>query len=138
MALVDTIQGYAHVNILVTDLAAAHEFYIEKLGFTVLPRPDFGGFPGAWYRVGDLQLHLSVVEEMPDLKGGFPHLALYIPADRFDRTIETLKSGDVQFLGDAMAREDFGVPVRAAFCKDPSGNVVELTDVPPFGSASHR
>jgi len=31
-----------------------------------------------------------------------------------------------------MAREDFGVPVRAAFCKDPSGNVIELTDVPPL------
>jgi hypothetical protein len=38
----------------------------------------------------------------------------------------------VEFLGDTMAREDFGVPVRAAFCKDPSGNVIELTDVPPL------
>jgi catechol 2,3-dioxygenase-like lactoylglutathione lyase family enzyme len=132
MALVDTITGYTHVNILVTDLEAAQEFYIEKLGFSVLPRPDFGGFPGAWYRVGNMQLHLSVVDEMPDLKGGFPHLAFHIPADRYDRTIERLKSGDVPFLGDVMTREDFGVPVRATFCRDPSGNVIELTDVAPF------
>ena len=83
-------------------------------------------------RSGDLQLHLSVVEEMPDLKGGFPHIAFHIPADRFDATIDELKSDGVPFVIDTMAREDFGVPVRAAFCKDPDGNVVELTDVGPL------
>jgi glyoxylase I family protein len=132
MSLADRISSYSHVNILVTDLDAAHEFYIDKLGFSVLPRPDFGGFRGAWYQIGDLQLHLSVVEEMPDLKGGFPHIAFYIPADRFDTTIDELKSDGVPFVIDTMAREDFGVPVRAAFCKDPDGNVVELTDVGPL------
>ena len=133
MAAVDTISGFTHANILVTDLDAAHDFYVDKLGFSVLPRPDFGGFKGAWYRIGPLQLHLSVVEEMPDLKGGFPHLALHIPADRYDATIDELKSNGVEFLGDPMLREDFGVPVKAAFCKDPSGNAVELTDVAPLG-----
>lgn len=132
MSLADRISGYSHVNILVTDLDAAHEFYIDKLGFSVLPRPDLGGFRGAWYQIGGLQLHLSVVEEMPDLKGGFPHIAFYIPADRFDKTIDELKSDGVPFVIDTMTREDFGVPVRAAFCKDPDGNVVELTDVGPL------
>jgi len=132
MSLADRISGYSHVNILVTDLDAAHDFYIDKLGFSVLPRPDFGGFRGAWYQIGDLQLHLSVVEEMPDLKGGFPHIAFYIPADCFAETIDELKSDGVPFVMDTMAREDFGVPVRAAFCKDPDGNVVELTDVGPL------
>ena len=119
MALVDTITGYTHVNILVTDLEAAHDFYIEKLGFSVLPRPDFGGFQGEWYRVGNLQLHLSVVKEMPDLKGGFPHLAVYVPSASFDDTVALLKQRGVPFLGETMEREDFGVPVKAAFCKDP-------------------
>lgn len=132
MSSTEKISGYTHVNILVTDLEAAHAFYIDKLGFEVLPRPDFGGFAGAWYQVGDLQLHLSVVEEMPDLKGGFPHLAFHIPADRFDETIAALESEGVPFLGKPMSREDFGVPVRAAFCKDPAGNVIELTDVGPL------
>ncbi len=132
MGAVDTISGYTHINILVDDLEAAHGFYIDTLGFEVLPRPDFGAFKGAWYRVGAMQLHLSVVEEMPDLKGGFPHLAFHIPSDAFDSTIDALKSAGVEFLGDTMAREDFGEPVRAIFCKDPSGNPIELTDVPPF------
>jgi catechol 2,3-dioxygenase-like lactoylglutathione lyase family enzyme len=129
MALIDAIAGYSHVNILVTDIEAAHEFYIDKLGFEVLPRPDFGGFGGEWYRVGDLQLHLSVVKEMPDLKGGFPHMAFHIPADVFDATVDQLKADGVPFVMDTSHREDFGVPVRAAFCKDPDGNVIELTDV---------
>ena len=132
MALSDAISGYSHVNILVTDLDAAHDFYIEKLGLSVLPRPDFGGFAGAWYQIGSLQLHLSVVQEMPDLKGGFPHIAFHIPADRFDKTVDALKSQGVPFGMDTMQREDFGVPVRAAFCTDPDGNVVELTDVGPL------
>ena len=132
MSGVEAITGYSHINILVDDLEAARGFYIDTLGFEVLPRPDFGGFEGAWYRVGPLQLHLSVVKEMPDLKGGFPHLAFHIDTKRFDETVDALKSAGVTFLGDAMAREDFGVPVRAIFCKDPAGNPVEFTDVPPF------
>ncbi|MAG32738.1 MAG: hypothetical protein CL908_17800 [Deltaproteobacteria bacterium] len=134
MPPVDTITGYTHVNILVTDLEAAHEFYIDKLGFTVVPRPDFPGFAGEWYRIGDLALHLSVVEEMPDMKGGFPHLALHVPTEVFDSTVDALKSVGVDFLGDTMQREDLGVPVKATFCRDPSGNVVELTDVGPFSN----
>ena len=59
MAAVETISGYSHINILVDDLEAARAFYIDTLGFEVLPRPDFGGFEGAWYRVGQMQLHLK-------------------------------------------------------------------------------
>ena len=44
MGLAHPIAGYSHVNILVDDLQAAHDFYIGTLGFSVLPRPDFGGF----------------------------------------------------------------------------------------------
>jgi catechol 2,3-dioxygenase-like lactoylglutathione lyase family enzyme len=46
MALVDTISGYTHVNILVTDLDASHDFYIDKLGFSAHPRPGFRGLRG--------------------------------------------------------------------------------------------
>jgi hypothetical protein len=35
-------------------------------------------------------------------------------------------------LGAPSARVDFGTPVRAAFITDPSGNVIELTDVRPL------
>ena len=40
----ETIAGYAHVNIVVTDIDAAKAFYGGKLGLELLPRPDFGRF----------------------------------------------------------------------------------------------
>jgi glyoxylase I family protein len=126
------ILGYAHVNVIVTDLAAAREFYEGKLGLEVLPRPDFGGFAGVWYRLGAAQLHLSVAERMPDWQGTAPHMALHLAAGTFAETVGRLEAAGVVMTSGVRSREDFGVPVQTAFCKDPDGNLIELTDVSPF------
>src|SRR5262249_38053194 len=47
----------------------------------------------------------------------------------FDTTIESVRAAGVKMLGEPSSRVDFGTPVRAAFITDPSGNVIELTDV---------
>jgi len=128
-----TVSGYAHVNICVTDVDHARDFYEKKLGLAVLPRPDFGGsFGGLWFRLGESQLHLSSVKSMPDWNGAVPHMALYIPTAEFESTVEEFRSRGVEFFMDIRQREDFGVPVKTAFCRDPDGNVIELTDVAPF------
>jgi catechol 2,3-dioxygenase-like lactoylglutathione lyase family enzyme len=130
---VATIAGFAHVNLVVTDLDAALGFYVDALGCTPLPRPDFGpGAGGAWLRVGDLQLHLSVAAQVPDNRGSFPHTAMYVPSDRFAETVAALEARGVPFVMGHRTREDFGVPVQTAFVSDPDGNVIELTDVPPL------
>lgn len=126
-----TFSGYSHVAVSVTDLDAARDFYCGVLGFEVLPRPDLG-FPGLWLRVGELQLHLGVVTEAPSPGPGFPHFALHVPSERFDATIETVRAAGVKMLGEPSTRVDFGTTVRAAFVTDPSGNVIELTDVGPL------
>jgi catechol 2,3-dioxygenase-like lactoylglutathione lyase family enzyme len=126
------ISGYAHVNICVTDAEAARAFYEDKLGLAVLPRPDFGGFGGYWFRLGPSQLHLSVVDRMPEWNGAAPHMALFVPSDVFEATVDRLKGAGVEFSSDVRVREDFGVPVKTAFCRDPSGNLIELTDVALF------
>lgn len=125
------ISGYSHIAIVCTDLDAAKSFYRELLGFDELPRPDFG-VPGMWLRVGNLQLHFLESETMPIPGPGFPHFALHIENDRWDETIALLKSNAVPFLSEPSERSDFGAPVRAAFVLDPSGNVIELTDVGPL------
>jgi glyoxylase I family protein len=126
-----TIAGYSHVAISVTDVEAARRFYCDLFGFEELPRPDFG-FPGAWLRVGALQLHLGQVDEMKP-SAGFPHFALYVPTDDFHTTVESLRGAGVQFLGEPSSRVDFGTTtVWAAFISDPAGNVIELTDVGPI------
>jgi len=125
------VAGYSHVAVSVTDLAAARDFYCDVLGFEELRRPDFG-FPGLWLRVGELQLHLGVVDEAPTPGPGFPHFALYVPSEQFDATIEAVRAAGTKTLGEPSTRVDFGATVRAAFISDPSGNVIELTDVGPL------
>ncbi len=124
--------AYSHVNILVTDVEAADDFYMGKLGLEKLPRPDFGDFQGSWLRLGPSQLHLSKVDKMPDMGGAMPHMALYVPPDRFAETMDELAERGVEFLMGPSERVDFGVRVQTAFCRDPDGNVIEFTDVALF------
>jgi glyoxylase I family protein len=126
------ILGYAHVNVVVTDLDAARAFYEGMLGLEPIPRPDFGGFPGEWYRLGASQLHLSVSDRMPDWNGTAPHLALHLAADSFVEAVDRLVEAGVELTSPVRSREDFGVTVQTAFCRDPDGNLIELTDVAPF------
>lgn len=125
------VSGFSHIAIVCTNLDEARSFYIDLLGFTELPRPDLG-VPGLWLRVGDLQLHFIENETMPVPGPGFPHFALHVVNEDWDEVIEHLISAGVAFLSEPKMRSDFGVPVRAAFILDPSGNVVELTDVGPI------
>ena len=47
-----------HVAILVSDLAKAEQFYSNILGLHKIERNL--NYPGAWYQVGQFQLHLIV------------------------------------------------------------------------------
>ena len=131
-ASVKGLVAYSHVNICVTDVEAANAFYTEKLGLEQLPRPDFGVFKGLWLRLGASQLHLSQVDEMPSLAGAMNHFALYVPSDEFDGTMAELAERGVEFTSEPSRRDDFGVPVRSAFARDPDGNLIEFTDVALF------
>ncbi len=127
-----TISGFSHVNLLVTDLVAARHFYADILGLPELPRPGVSG-KGAWFRVGDLQLHLSEVAEMPGkVAGGAAHIAMYLLSDDFDERVHSIEERGGTLARSPQSREDFGVRVRTAFINDPSGNLVELTDVGPL------
>jgi catechol 2,3-dioxygenase-like lactoylglutathione lyase family enzyme len=46
-----------HVSLPTTDLERSRRFYREVLGLEEIARPPFP-FPGAWYRLGDRELHL--------------------------------------------------------------------------------
>jgi catechol 2,3-dioxygenase-like lactoylglutathione lyase family enzyme len=119
------------VAIAVTDLEEARRFYCGILGFDELARPDLG-VDGMWLRVGDLQLHFIETDVMPISGPGFPHFAVYVPSDAWDDALTVLVDAGIAFLMGPSERNDFGVPVRAAFVTDPAGNVIEFTDVGPL------
>lgn len=57
-----------HVAISVSDLARAKAFYGGILGLEEIPRPNFP-FDGAWYRVGNREIHL-IVSRDPTFRTG--------------------------------------------------------------------
>jgi len=125
------VAGFSHVAICVRDVEVARRFYCDVLGFAELPRPDFG-FPGAWLQVGNLQLHLMETRDAPPAPEGIgAHFALHLPTEEFGPTIDALRAVGVKFHGEPSKRVDFGREVLAAFVTDPSGNLIELTNVGP-------
>jgi glyoxylase I family protein len=125
-AVKSPIDACHHVAIVVRDAAAARAFYGELLGLEELERPaDVGArFAGAWYRIGAIELH---VFEQPDHRSPDTaigaHIALHT-AD-FDGAVARLSArGCVFAFGPGRGADG----VARAILRDPTGNVVELTD----------
>ena len=120
------IDACHHVAIVVRDAVAAREFYGDQLGLEELERPaDVGArFAGAWYRLGAIELH---VFEQPDYRpptGAIgPHIALHT-AD-FEGAIARLSARGCTFVFGPGRGPD---GIARAILRDPTGNVVELTD----------
>lgn len=108
-----------HTAILVTDLEKAEHFYGEVLGMSKIDRQL--KFAGAWYQVGDYQLHLIVAPVVTQPKhekwGRNPHIAF---------SVSDLDAAKQQLL-------NYNFPIQASasgrpaiFTQDPDGNVIEL------------
>lgn len=106
-----------HVSLNVEDVERAEAFYVNVLGLTVLPRPDFP-FPGRWLDAGaGRQVHLIQTGQVPDDVG--QHFAF--------------RTTDLDALCAHLAEHDVTVggpkPVgagRQAFFHDPDGNRLEI------------
>jgi glyoxylase I family protein len=112
------IAAVHHVSLNVTDVETTKDFYVDVLGFTVEPRPDFD-FPGYWLGVADgRQVHLIGDAAVPENHG--QHFALHV-AD-LDAVVEELRSKGID-VSDPKAQS---TGARQAFAVDPSGNMVEF------------
>lgn len=114
------VRKLTHAAVLVTDLARAKAFYGRLLGLTEKPRPDFD-FPGAWYDLGECELHLmATLEALP-------------PAERRPRRDYHISLQVEDFEAAKRAIEEAGLPSRESssgrgsiFVRDPDGNLIEL------------
>ncbi len=112
-----------HMAVQVSDLAQAEAFYSEAMGLKKVARSL--AFPGAWYQVGDFQLHLIVSDwasqpAREEKWGRHPHIAFAV--HDLDRAKQSLTERQVPFQMSSSGR-------AALFVKDPDGNVVELLQV---------
>jgi glyoxylase I family protein len=114
-----------HVAVQVSDLEKAEAFYTDIIGLHKIERNLT--FPGAWYQIGDFQLHLivSVWAKNPtreDKWGRHPHLTFAI--HDLESVKQILQQQQIPFQMSSSGR-------AALFVKDPDGNVVELLKVNP-------
>ena len=122
MIVVETLH---HVSINVTDLVRARQFYGTVFGLRELPRPDFD-FDGAWYALGDRQLHLIVHPPTRTLRGTTVidgrdgHFAIRV--GDFDATLAELQRHGVPLW----ERRQNATPWAQIYVTDPDGNVIEL------------
>jgi glyoxylase I family protein len=122
--------SFDHVSISVGDVDAGERFYRDVLGFEPIPRPDFG-FPGAWFRVGGMPVHLTTGGTMrgadASLRPNDPHFAIAVDGD-LDAFLDMLRAQGVEVY----ELHDSPSALRQTFVKDPWGNVVELcVNFPP-------
>ncbi|WP_079530442.1 VOC family protein [Halobacillus hunanensis] len=119
-------KGIHHVSLLVTDIERAKRFYGEVLGFQESnERPDFG-FPGAWYQVGETQIHLIVHKEGKTLRGVTSidsrdgHFAIRV--QDMEGFIKRMHSHQVEILDKPNNQTEW----HQVFVSDPDGNVIEF------------
>ena len=110
-----------HVSVVARDLAASVHFYVDELGLELLPTPDFG-FPVAWLRAGDGQVHLF---ERPGEPPSHAHFGLEITEFMpVYRRMTELGALDHVTFGNAMYELPGGG--IQMYVRDPAGNLVEL------------
>ncbi len=118
------IISYLHTAILVEDLSVAEFFYGQVLGLTRVDRPL--GFPGAWYQIGAVQIHL-IVADRP--------ITDQIGTQKWGRNRHM--AFGVTDLAAAQAKlSAHQCPVQmsasgrlALFTQDPDGNIIELSQI---------
>ncbi len=119
---------YLHSGVTVRDLERSKGFSGDLLGLKEVDRPDLG-FAGAWYAIGDTQLHPMVPP--PDRPAGDPD-------PQFTGRVRHIALGVLGWEALVRPLRQEGVPVRDSvpspggprrvFVKDPDGNVLELVD----------
>jgi catechol 2,3-dioxygenase-like lactoylglutathione lyase family enzyme len=113
---VDRVQ---HAALDVDDLAAAITFYVDRLGFSIAPRPEALGEGGVWLQVpGGAQVHLVEAPNFAPPSTG-QHIAFEV--SDVDGCVADLRAAGVE------VSDPFDVGAgRQAFLGDPAGNLLEL------------
>lgn len=111
----------AHVNVTcrLEDLSAVRTFYAEVLGLAAIERPEGAGDEGAWFCIGQAELHISVEADLDNSRSR-RHVAYEAP------DLDALRARLLAARHDVTgSREIAGI--ERFFTRDPAGNRIELT-----------
>ena len=112
-----------HVSFAVADLARSKEFFGGVIGLPELQRPAFT-FPGAWYAIGDRQLHLieqpGSGREVSGRISRSDHMALEVKD--IAAAESALQEAGIEYQRGGNEALGFS----QIFCSDPDGHTIEF------------
>ena len=120
--MIDLVQLH-HVSFATRDLEASKRFFGGVIGLPEIDRPGFG-FAGAWYAIGDRQLHL--IQDQGSGPGAkerisrSDHMALEVRD--VGAVKRTLAENGVEFADGG----NQALGMDQVFCRDPDGHVIEF------------
>jgi catechol 2,3-dioxygenase-like lactoylglutathione lyase family enzyme len=117
------ITALHHVNVTVpAELEnAAKEFYGAMLGLRQIPKPATSRQSGAWYQIGNTQLHLSVEDEEQSLSSR--HVCFTVSDLR--EAEGRFREAGVEIIADPRPNPD----APRFYVRDPGGNMLEIAQV---------
>ncbi len=62
------VRTFDHVTLIVADVEATRNFYVNLLGMEEKPRPAFD-FAGAWFEIDTVQIHATIASDLAGLAG---------------------------------------------------------------------
>ena len=99
----------------------AHAFYVEKLGFTEIPKPpELATRGGAWFQSGNVQLHLGVEAAFRAARKAHPAFLV----DDLDSFIAVLQTAGYEIDTSQPPLDGY----QRAHIFDPFGNRIELME----------
>src|SRR5437660_1822065 len=110
------VTGLHHVNVTVPPEleAATKEFYAGVLGLEQIPKPTASRQSGAWYQIGEVQMHLSVEDNNGEVSSR--HVCFTVPD--LAEAEKKFRDAGVEIISDPQP-----VPGNARFyVRDPGGN----------------
>jgi catechol 2,3-dioxygenase-like lactoylglutathione lyase family enzyme len=125
------VKSIDHVTIVVKDLAATRQFYVDALGMEEVARPAFS-FAGQWFQAGPTMIHtiLEFEGSSPAGLGGGSnarghHFAFLV--DDVAVATQRLEGMGIRPISPPKLRPDGAAQV---FFRDPDGHLVELSSIP--------
>ena len=109
-----------HVNLSVRDADATPAFWREVMGLEPIARPGAAPGTGSWFRLGEIELHLTVEPHVDN--GGTRHQVAL--------EVEDLEGWRARLVkGGAPIEPASPLPgVRRFFTRGPSGNRIEMCE----------
>lgn len=123
-----------HVCLVVSDIAATRDFYVNVLGFKEIHRPTDFVFHGAYFHNGNVEVHV-VRETEPgrltrtspgwdseELRTGLCH-HFAVLVDSFEPFLAAMRERGLERVGGPRVRDDY---VEQIYISDPDGHIIEL------------